>query len=65
MHFICAFYVQERPKLSEVSMAKSETIHAIQALEKRVKSDAKEANSILEISKYLSATQMKDVRLSA
>ncbi len=46
-------------------MAKSETIQAIQALEKRVKADAKEANSILEINKYLSGTQAKDVRLSA
>ena len=46
-------------------MARSETIQAIQALEKRVKADAKEANSILEISKHLSGTQAKDVRLSA
>ena len=52
-------------RYSEVSMAKSDTIQAIQASEKRVKLDTKEANLILDISKYLSATQVKDVRLSA
>ena len=46
-------------------MARQEIIKTIQEFEKRIKADAKEANSILEIYKYLNKSQVRDVRLSA